>query len=418
MTRAEIQQKAVEMMKDTPLLILQWCTGLGKSKAAIDIINSYCPNQSGFECAWEGIELRVLLVVAEIAHKKNWEEEFSKFESEFVWMNFVTVETYASLKNHKGEEYDLIILDEAHHAGSDLRMEILEEIKTEKVLALSATLPSDMWFKLGTLYGRRMSSFKISLQEAIDWGILPEPRLYLIPMTLDNTHPSQMIVEEWGTKAKRRTVKCSISERWTYMKDKATYPHMRLEIECTELQKYIHLSDKIEFWKKQFFRTRNEGVKNKWLQFGSERKRYLGSLKDQKAQEVLDLIKDKRYICFCSSIEQAEKLGGDNSIHSKKKGALNTIEDFNNKEIDNLFAIGMIQEGQNLVDIEVGVIIQLDGQERAFVQKSGRAMRAEEPLLFILYYRDTRDEEYLQKALEGINPDYITEVTDLSEIKV
>lgn len=403
MTKAEIQQKAVEMMRDTPLLILQWATGCGKSKAAIDIVKDLDTH-------------KVLLAVAEIAHRENWKQEFLKWGLPLD--TGIMIETYASLKNHKGEKYDLIILDEAHHAGSDLRMEILEEIETEKVLALSSTLPSDMWFKLGQLYGRRMSSFKVSLQEAIDWGILPEPKLYLIPMTLDNTHLSQIIVEEWGTKAKRRTVKCSISERWTYMKDKATYPHMRLEIECTELQKYIHLSDKIEFWKKQFFRTRNEGVKNKWLQFGSERKRYLGSLKDQKAQEVLDLIKDKRYICFCSSIEQAERLGGDNSIHSKKKGSLNTIEDFNSKEIDNLFAIGMIQEGQNLVDIEVGVIIQLDGQERAFVQKSGRAMRADEPLLFILYYKDTRDEEYLQKALEDINPDYITEVTDLSEIKV
>ena len=403
MTRAEIQQKAVELMRGTPLLILQWATGCGKSKAAIDIIKDLATHN-------------VLLAVAEIAHRENWKQEFLKWGLPLD--TGIVIETYASLKNHKGEKYDLIILDEAHHAGSDLRMEILEEIETEKVLALSSTLPSDMWFKLGQLYGRRMSSFKVSLQEAIDWGILPEPKLYLIPMTLDNTHLSQIIVEEWGTKAKRRTVKCSISERWTYMKDKATYPHMRLEIECTELQKYIHLSDKIEFWKKQFFRTRNEGVKNKWLQFGSERKRYLGSLKDQKAQEVLDLIKDKRYICFCSSIEQAERLGGDNSIHSKKKGSLNTIEDFNSKEIDNLFAIGMIQEGQNLVDIEVGVIIQLDGQERAFVQKSGRAMRADEPLLFILYYKDTRDEEYLQKALEDINPDYITEVTDLSEIKV
>lgn len=403
MTKAEIQQKAVELMRDTPLLILQWATGCGKSKAAIDIIKDLATHN-------------VLLAVAEIAHRENWNKEFLKWGLPLD--TGIVIETYASLKNHKGEKYDLIILDEAHHAGSDLRMEILEEIETEKVLALSATLPSDMWFKLGQLYGRRMSSFKVSLQEAIDWGILPEPKLYLIPMTLDNTHLTQIIVEEWGTKAKRRTVKCSISERWTYMKDKATYPHMRLEIECTELQKYIHLSDKIEFWKKQFFRTRNEGVKNKWLQFGSERKRYLGSLKDQKAQEVLDLIKDKRYICFCSSIEQAERLGGDNSIHSKKKGSLNTIEDFNSKEIDNLFAIGMIQEGQNLVDIEVGVIIQLDGQERAFVQKSGRAMRADEPLLFILYYKDTRDEEYLQKALEDINPDYITEVTDLSEIKV
>lgn len=405
MTRAEIQKRAVELMRDTPLLILQWCTGLGKSKAAIDIIKDLSKDR-----------IDILLVVSEIAHKENWKKEFLKWG---LPSNVgILIETYASLKNHKKEVYDLIILDEAHHAGSDLRMEVLEEIKSKKVLALSATLPSEMGFKLGLLYGRKMSSFKVSLQQAIDWGILPKPKLYLIPMTLDNTRLTQIIIEEWGRKEKRRTVKCSISERWTYMKDKATYPHMRLEIECTELQKYLYLSDQIEFWKRKFLQTMNGGVKNKWLRFGSERKRFLGSLKDNTAKKVLTLIKDKRYICFCSSIEQAEKLGGNNSIHSKKKGALNTIEDFNNKKINNLFVIGMIQEGQNLVDTGVGIVIQLDGQERAFIQKSGRTMRVEDPVLFILYYRDTRDEEYLQTALEDINPDYITEVTDLSEIKI
>lgn len=405
MTRAEIQKRAVELMRDTPLLILQWCTGLGKSKAAIDIIKDLSKDR-----------IDILLVVSEIAHKENWKKEFLKWG---LPSNVgILIETYASLKNHKKEVYDLIILDEAHHAGSDLRMEVLEEIKSKKVLALSATLPSEMEFKLGLLYGRKMSSFKVSLQQAIDWGILPKPKLYLIPMTLDNTRLTQIIIEEWGRKEKRRTVKCSISERWTYMKDKATYPHMRLEIECTELQKYLYLSDQIEFWKRKFLQTMNGGVKNKWLRFGSERKRFLGSLKDNTAKKVLTLIKDKRYICFCSSIEQAEKLGGNNSIHSKKKGALNTIEDFNNKKINNLFVIGMIQEGQNLVDTGVGIVIQLDGQERAFIQKSGRTMRVEDPVLFILYYKDTRDEEYLQTALEDINPDYITEVTDLSEIKI
>ena len=405
MTRAEIQKRAVELMRDTPLLILQWCTGLGKSKAAIDIIKDLSKDR-----------IDILLVVSEIAHKENWKKEFLKWG---LPSNVdILIETYASLKKHKKEVYDLIILDEAHHAGSDLRMEVLEEIKSKKVLALSATLPSEMGFKLGLLYGRKMSSFKVSLQQAIDWGILPKPKLYLIPMTLDNTRLTQIIIEEWGRKEKRRTVKCSISERWTYMKDKATYPHMRLEIECTELQKYLYLSDQIEFWKRKFLQTMNGGVKNKWLRFGSERKRFLGSLKDNTAKKVLTLIKDKRYICFCSSIEQAEKLGGNNSIHSKKKGALNTIEDFNNKKINNLFVIGMIQEGQNLVDTGVGIVIQLDGQERAFIQKSGRTMRVEDPVLFILYYKDTRDEEYLQTALEDINPDYITEVTDLSEIKI
>lgn len=403
MERFEIQQQAVQLMIKHHRVALQWCTGLGKSKAAIDIINEIKGN-------------KVLLVVAEIAHKDNWRKEFEKWELN-TSLTEITLETYASLKNHRKESFDLLILDEGHHAGSELRIDILNDIKAKNVLVLSATLPNDVLFQLQEIYGD-FTNYRITLQQAIEWGILPEPKIYLIPMELDNTHLSQSVVEEWGKSVKRKTVKCKIAERWTYLKNKTKYPDLRLEIQCTELQKYIYLTDKAEFWKKQFFRTRNEGVKNKWLQLGSERKRYLGGLKTEKANQLISVIKSKRFICFCSSIEQAEVLGGENSIHSKKKGALNTIDYFNNKEIDSLFAIGMIQEGQNLVDIEVGVIIQLDGQERAFVQKSGRAMRAEEPVLFILYYKNTRDEEYLNKALEDINPEYVTEVTDLNEILI
>src|SRR5574344_17247 len=104
MTKAEIQQKAVEMMRDTPLLILQWATGCGKSKAAIDIVKDLDTH-------------KVLLAVAEIAHRENWKQEFLKWGLPLD--TGIVIETYASLKNHKGEKYDLIILDEAHHAGSD-----------------------------------------------------------------------------------------------------------------------------------------------------------------------------------------------------------------------------------------------------------------------------------------------------------
>ena len=99
MTKAEIQQKAVEMMRDTPLLILQWATGCGKSKAAIDIVKDLDTH-------------KVLLAVAEIAHRENWKQEFLKWGLPLD--TGIVIETYASLKNHKGEKYDLIILDEAH----------------------------------------------------------------------------------------------------------------------------------------------------------------------------------------------------------------------------------------------------------------------------------------------------------------
>ena len=70
----------------------------------------------------------------------------------------------------------------------------------------------------------------------------------------------------------------------------------------------------------------------------------------------------------------------------------------------------MLQEGQNLNDIEVGIIVQLDGQERSFIQKFGRSLRAEDPTQYIFYYKNTRDTEYLQNVLEGINESYIQEL--------
>lgn len=36
-----------------------------------------------------------------------------------------------------------------------------------------------------------------------------------------------------------------------------------------------------------------------------------------------------------------------------------------------------------------------------------RMYRSKNPLIYIFYYKNTRDEEYLKKALEGINEEYI-----------
>ena len=84
---------------------------------------------------------------------------------------------------------------------------------------------------------------------------------------------------------------------------------------------------------------------------------------------------------------------------------------FNRKEISNLFAVGMLQEGVNLTDIQVGIIIQLDGEERAFIQKFGRVLRSDSPVQYIFYVKNTRDEDYLKNALENIDKNYIKSIT-------
>ena len=78
----------------------------------------------------------------------------------------------------------------------------------------------------------------------------------------------------------------------------------------------------------------------------------------------------------------------------------------------------MLQEGQNLTNIEVGIIVQLDGQERAFIQKFGRSLRAEDPIQFIFYYENTRDTKYLQNVLEGVDRKYITRIDRLEDLEL
>jgi superfamily II DNA or RNA helicase len=108
-------------------------------------------------------------------------------------------------------------------------------------------------------------------------------------------------------------------------------------------------------------------------------------------------------------VSQAEELDKKNTISSKKSTKFNMaiIDAFNKKVINRMYAVGMANEGLNLVDIQAGIIVQLDGKERLFIQKFGRSMRAEDPVSYIFYYKDTQDEKYLKNALENIEDKFI-----------
>lgn len=361
-------------------ITLLLATGVGKSKITIDLIKHYNIDTKN-----------VLLVVAETSHKDNWKKEFIKWNIEFKGI----VECYHSLKNHKDKHYDLIVFDEAHHIFSDLRLDILDEIKFNQSILLSATLPDDKIKLLEERLNIKYDKIKISLKQAIQYGILPNPEINILRFDLDNRVINQECIIQRGKKDKLVYLECDYKDRFNYPKDK--YPNLYLKIKCTEYQKYEWLSSQIEYWRKQFFITRNKFNEIKWLNLGSERKRFLGDCKTKHLKPLIEQLEDYRFICFCSSIEQAEQLSN-NTIHSKKDNRFEILEQFNNKEINNIFCIGMLQEGTNLVDIEVGIITQLDGIERGFVQKFGRTLRSSKPIQYILVFNNTQDEKYLENV--------------------
>lgn len=408
MNRTDLESSILSKVKSANNRIaLQWCTSLGKSKMAINIANRIIQlgNFSKFN---------VLIVVAETAHKGNWREELAKWGP--INNSEITMECYQSLKKCTNISWDLIIFDEAHHLKSDLRLELLDKISSNNILLLSATLPVSLLQQVSVIFGDFLTS-TVSLQEGIDWNFIPSPKIILVPLILDTKNYKECVIKEWGAKKDRKVIRCLFEDRWKYIKHKDLYPNVTLEIVCTEYQKYNYISSDLDYYKRQFLRTKSEVCKNKWLLLGSQRKRFLGELKTNNVYPICKKLRKSglRFLCFCASIKQAEEIGKENAIHSNKTNSPEIISKFNNKEINELYTVGMLQEGQNLADIQASIIIQLDNEERAFIQKFGRALRAEYPLQYILYYQNTRDEEYLKKITEGIDPNYIINLQNIKE---
>ena len=401
MNRQEIESESIRLMSLHKNMLYTWATGCGKTRQAILKISSLSVG-------------KVLICTAEVAHQQNWVREFQKwnFHNPLVEVNIIC---YASLKKYKNTYWDVLVLDECHHIATDIREECLETIKADSVIALSATVNQDTRYALQRLYGN-FHEFKITMQQAIDWDILPKPRINLIPLRLNLTGNDQTYIITRGNSKKRKKFVCDAKDRWEYIKNKTKYPDLELTVRCSEWAKYAYLCERFDYLKKRYIATKNEAIKNMWLHCGSDRKRYLSDRKTKYARVIIDkLLKDCRHIVFCGDILQADILGGTNAIHSKVDMPQLNIARFNNGETNSLYAVGMLQEGMNLKDIEKGMIIQLDGQERGFIQKLGRILRSDEPKIYILYFRQTRDEEYLKKALEGINEEYINEI-DYDEI--
>ena len=78
----------------------------------------------------------------------------------------------------------------------------------------------------------------------------------------------------------------------------------------------------------------------------------------------------------------------------------------------------MLDEGVNLVNCRVGVYAVLNSSERMIKQKLGRLLRHPDPVIIIPYFKGTRDQELVEKMLEDYNPQLVTTITNLTELKL
>jgi len=298
--------------------LLELPTGFGKTYTAIQLVNHL------LDTKYKGKKTSMLLLVAKTVHKQTWQDEFDKWGG--VAVDNLTIECYESLKKHQYENYDIVVADEVHHLNSDKRLDLLNTLTFGNFIGLSATVPMKLkqYFK----YEYHADIVSCKLSEAIEDDVLPEPRIILIPLQLDNSVLKEFI--EINPKAKGRTYHGTYKDLWTYKRQK-----VHAIISCTEKQRLIEYDNQIRWEKNMFTRTRQEFMKNRWLQDCGERIKYLANLKNDVVLEILEKLSHERTITFCKTIEQANILGK-YSIHSKNLNSQAIYDAFNSKRIGGL----------------------------------------------------------------------------------
>lgn len=379
MTQEEVNNLALSKIDNTKYMILELITGFGKTKVAIDLINHICDRVfRNDECP-----TTILILVAKTVHKKTWKDEIKKWGG--IKSDYITIECYESLKNYENSCFDVVVADEMQHL-SENRLEILESIHIDEAfIGLSATIKRDMrdYF----IHNHKAEVIKCGLKEAVEDEVLPEPMVYLLPLSLDTTNYTYKI-KRFGR-----------------------------DIITTQKGYYDSISSLIEWYKNKYFNSRNERMKNLWLSTAGKRLKWCAEQKEALVLSLLDKFKNYKTLTFCSSIEQSERLGKYN-ITSKNKASVKNLEMFNSNKIKHITACNILNEGVNLTNCRIGIFCNLNSSEIVVKQRIGRILRHKSPIIIIPYFKDTREEELVEKMTEEYSKDSVIVIDSVNEIKL
>jgi superfamily II DNA or RNA helicase len=177
MTREEIS--SLISSNNYQHIVLELSTGMGKTRMALEYINKINPKN-------------ILIVIPRLVLINNWKEEINKWGYSHL-LDRITFSTYVSLHKQADTNWDIICYDEAHHLSERCRETDLLMPSKHK-LFLSATLKKEhkYWIKH---YYPTAEFISVSLKEAINNEVLPDPKVYLIPLTLDNCNSTELLIK-------------------------------------------------------------------------------------------------------------------------------------------------------------------------------------------------------------------------------
>lgn len=72
----------------------------------------------------------------------------------------------------------------------------------------------------------------------------------------------------------------------------------------------------------------------------------------------------------------------------------------------------------NLTNCRIGIFCNLNSSEIVVKQRVGRILRHKSPIIILPYFKDTREEELVEKMIEEYSKDSIKIISNINEIKL
>lgn len=391
MPRTQLLKEVLEL-KGTNYL-LELATGSGKSRLAIEKTKTLTTD-------------KVLIVIPRVILEESWRKEWDRWGKDYEGELMYT--SYKSFPTLEQKNFNVVIFDECHHL-SERCIDALDSYTIEHSILLSATITNSMK-RIFTEKFNDLVMYERDIREMIHKGIIPDPIVYLIPLHLNQGPPTEVIYK--NKNAKGRLLETNWVNRWAYLKQK----QCKVKIYCNQAQYHLDLNNSIDYWKKQYNKTKLNSAKNTWLKLCGNRLKWLSEKKEPLIRSILLSLEPYRTLTFCSGIEQSERLGKYCITSKDKKQSEDYLARFNNKEINHITSCNMLNEGMNLKDCQIGIYANLNSSETIIKQRTGRILRHTNPFIIIPYYKETREEELIETMMENYNPELVRVVNNIKNI--
>jgi len=338
-------------------------TGTGKTYIALAVINEEIRQNGG----------KVAVIVPTIVLANQWQQKIYEYvgikpalyytHEKGIGKITVFVVNSAYLNRHLLQYFSLVIVDEIHHLSAPTWKQIVEAIKDKKVMGLTAT-PEN--------------------------AILPI--VYYMGIGL--------------AREKKAVVSVEIKPVYAELTPLERYQYEQVD------QAIKDIARKLESAKAYGDKTSAEILDRKLKIMANKRKQLMSEVKD-KAIKVLEIARkhsNEKILVFTESIKGAEKIAqvlNDNgiksmTIHSQKGKAIrNTILQEWGKSFRVLIAVRSLDEGVDIPDVSIGVIVATGKTIRQLTQRLGRILRPapnkEKAIMYVVLARNTYETSILWK---------------------